>query len=56
MTKQKFTTSEIKNWLEGHSLTDENNKVITSLHLRNIIDLVEDEQDGIAACIERDKV
>lgn len=56
-----FTTEEIRDWLEGYFLVNEEGKLaldkrglpICNLHLKSIIGLVDDEQDGIEAYIER---
>ena len=49
----KFTEEQIKSWLQGFFVVDTDGNLISDLSLKSIINLVDDEQDGIAACAER---
>jgi len=49
----KFSEQQIKNWLIGHFIVNSNNEIYGQMELRNIVDLIDDEHDGIAACVER---
>lgn len=52
--KTKFTTSEIKEWLEGWLVVDKyTNGRRESLSLESILVLLECDQDGIEAYFER---
>ena len=49
----KFSEQQIKNWLIGYFIVNSNNEIYGQMELRNIVDLIDDEHDGIAACVER---
>lgn len=54
--ENNFTTEEIKYWLGGWYLQDGDGKRVGALSLETIIQLVDDEQDGIAAVLERKRL
>ena len=60
--KTKFTTEEIKEWLEGWYVADGNGGIKTvngckeGLGLQSILVLLECDQDGIEAYFERKEV
>lgn len=49
-----YTVDQIKDWLSGFFYVDGNGKVLNhGLALKSIIQLIEDDQDGIEAVFER---
>lgn len=52
---RKYTTAEIKEWLEGWFLVDEDGNIKGQSSLETIINMLEDDQDGIDTWLLRKK-